>query len=69
VNVSQLGMVRVSVSVGAGKPVAVTVNVFAVPTENVLELPLVSAGACLTVRVKFWTAFDPTPLLAVKVMG
>src|SRR6267378_2489101 len=63
------GSVPVSLKVGAGKPVAVTVNEPAVPTVNVVLLALVMAGAWLIVRVKLWVAFVPTPLVAVKVSG
>jgi hypothetical protein len=50
--------------VGAGEPVAVTVKVPALFTENVVLLALVIAGACVTVSVKDWVATGATPLLA-----
>lgn len=53
-NVTPLGNAPVSLSVGVGKPVAVTMNVPAVPTANVVLFVLVIAGACgvgVTVRV------------------
>lgn len=52
-SVTPLGKAPVSVNVGDGKPVAVTVNDPAVPTVNVVLAGLVMAGAWLTVNVKF----------------
>jgi hypothetical protein len=69
-NVTPLGSVPVSVSVGAGVPVVVTVRLPAVPTVNVVLLALVIAGATcavFTVRVKAWLAGLATPLVAVIV--
>jgi hypothetical protein len=66
------GNVPDTVMAGAGLPVAVTVKVPEAPTVNVVELPLVMAGAigaALTVRAKLWVAAVPTPLLAVIVIG
>jgi hypothetical protein len=68
-NVTPLGRVPLSLRVGVGDPVAVTVNVPAVPTVNVVLLALVIAGFWLTVRVKLCVAFGVTPLFAVMVMG
>jgi hypothetical protein len=68
-NVTPVGSAPVSLNVGAGNPVAVTVKVPAVPTVNVVLLPLVMAGGCPTVSVKFCVAAVPTPLLAVNMMG
>jgi hypothetical protein len=69
-NVTPLGNVPVSVSVGVGAPVVVTVKLPDVlPTVNVVLFALVIAGAIcavLTVKVKLWLAGLPTPLLAVK---
>ena len=67
-NVTPVGSVPVSLRLGAGKPVAVTVNVPRVLTVNVVLLALVMAGAWSTVSVKLWLAGEPTPLLAVMVM-
>ena len=53
----------------AGKPVDVTVNVPALPTVKVVELPEVMAGAWSTVSVKLWVAFGRAPLDAVMVIG
>jgi hypothetical protein len=50
-------------------PVAVTVNVPAVPTANVVLFALVIAAAVFTVRVKLCVASTPTPLDAVNVIG
>jgi len=47
--VTPLGRAPVSVNVGVGKPVAVTVNDPAVPTTKVVLLALVMVGAWLTV--------------------
>ena len=70
-NVTPLGSVPVSLRVGVGEPVAVTVNVPAVPTVNVVLFALVIAGACaaaFTVSVNVCVALLPTPLLAVNVI-
>jgi hypothetical protein len=67
--VTPLGRVPLSLNVGAGKPVAVTVKEPAVPTLNVVLLALVIAGAWFTVKVKFCVALGVTPLLVVIVMG
>lgn len=61
-NVTPAGSGPDSPRVGAGMPVAVTVNDPATPTVNVVALALVKAGAVLTVNVKGCTASDPTPL-------
>lgn len=47
--VTPLGRLPLSVNVGVGKPVAVTVNDPAVPTANVVLLALVIVGAWFTV--------------------
>jgi len=44
-NVTPAGNVPLLVNAGAGKPVVEIVNVPAAPTVNVVELPLVIAGA------------------------
>ena len=59
-----LGRVPVSLKVGAGKPLAVTVKVPVVPTVKVVELAEVMAGASSTVSVKLWVASGATPLVA-----
>ncbi len=72
VKVTPLGRLPARVSVGAGEPVAVTVNDPADPIVNVVALGLVIAGAVcggLTVSVKFWVALGDTPLAAVMVKG
>ena len=63
--VRPLGKVpTVTLKVGAGKPVAVTVKAGpAVPTVKVALATLVMAGAWPTVSVKVCVAFVPTPLL------
>src|SRR5262245_4681058 len=53
--------------VGAGNPVAVTVNVLLAPTVKVALLALVIAGTSCTVSVKFWAAPVATALAGVKV--
>ena len=66
-----MGSAPVSVKVGAGDPVAVTVKVPAVPSVKVVWLAEVMVGATRvdTVRVKLWVALGVTPLAAVMVMG
>jgi hypothetical protein len=61
VKVTPAGRVPVTLKVGAGVPVAVTVKVPAVPTVNVVVPALVIVGGWLTVNVKLWVAFAPTP--------
>ena len=69
-NVTPLGSAPVSVSVGVGAPVVVTVKLPDVlPTVKVAVFALVIAGAWFTVRVKLWFAGLPTPLLAVIVIA
>ncbi len=68
-NVTPAGSVPVSLNVGAGVPVAATVNVPGVPTVKVVLPALVITGAVFTVRVKLCVAGVPTVLLAVNVMG
>ena len=68
-NVTPVGRVPASVIVGVGEPVAVTVNVPAVPTTKVVLFALVMAGAWLTVSVKLCVAWVPMPLFAWKVIG
>ena len=70
VSVTPDGNVPVLLKVGVGNPVAVTVNVPALPIVKVVFAALVIAGAVpLTVKVKLCVAFVPTPLLAVMVIG
>jgi len=68
-NVTPVGNVPVSLNVGLGMPVAVTVNVPAVPTVKVVLFALVITGAVFTVSVKLCIAGEPTPFDAVNVMG
>ena len=74
-NVTPAGRAPVVVSAGAGRPVAVIVNVPAVPAVPAVKdvaSPLVIDGACVTcvtVRVNACTAFAPTPFAAVIVTG
>ena len=58
---------EVTENVGTGVPVAVTVNVPAVPSVKVVVLAEVIAGAPVTVKVKFCVASGVTPLVAVMV--
>ncbi len=69
VNVTPVGSVPVSDTVGAGKPVVVTVNVPGVPTVKVVLFALVIAGGALTATVKLCVAFGSVPLVAVSVTG
>jgi hypothetical protein len=69
-NVTPLGSAPVSVRVGVGDPVVVTVKLPAVPTVNVVLAALVIAGgAWFTFNVKLWLVAVPTPLLAVIVIA
>ena len=67
-NVTPVGSVPVSLNVGAGDPVAVTVNVPAVPSEKAAAFALVIAGGEFTVSVKFWLAFGAIPFCAANVI-
>jgi hypothetical protein len=67
--VTPAGRVPVSLSVGAGEPVAVTVNEPATPAVKVVLFALVITGGWFTVSVKACVAFVPIPFWAVKVMG
>jgi hypothetical protein len=65
------GRVPVLASDGVGEPVAVTINVPAAPTVNVVLFGLVIAGALVpefTVRVKFWVASGGAALCALKTI-
>ena len=62
-----LGKVLVMLNVVAGNPFAIMAKLPDVATINFAAFPLVTAGASLTVKVKFCVALLPTPLLAVKV--
>jgi hypothetical protein len=68
-NVTPVGSVPLSLNAAAGTPVAVIVNVPAVPIVNVALFALVIAGAEFTVSVKLWLAFGTTPFCAVIVIG
>jgi len=68
VKVTPEGRAPVSVKVGAGEPVAVTVKVPAEPAVKVVLLALVMAGAWLTVKVNFCVAAVPTPFEALMQM-
>src|SRR5258707_11453879 len=67
-NVTPAGKAPLSVMLGVGNPVVVTLNVPAAPTWNEAEFALVIAGASFTVSVKFCIAFGLTPFCAVNVM-
>jgi hypothetical protein len=69
VNATPLGSAPISLSVGVGGPVAVTMKVPDAPTVKVVLFTLVMVGAWFTVSVKFWVESTPAPLWAVKVMG
>ena len=71
-NATPVGRAPDSEKVGAAVPVAVAVNVPAVPTVNDVLLALVIEGATgmgFTVRVKLCVAAGATPFCAVIVMG
>src|ERR1035441_7089072 len=63
-----LGNAGVSLKVGAGKPVAVTANVSAMPTVKVALFTLVIVGGWFTVSVKDCDASGEMPLVAPIVM-
>jgi len=67
--VTPVGSGPVSLNVGAGKPVAVTLNDPAVPTVNVVLFALVIVGGRSTDSVKFCTPSAPIPLCAVNISG
>ena len=69
VNVTPVGRVPVTLYVGVGVPVAVTLNVAAVPTAKIVLVALVITGAVFTVSVKLCVAFGVTPFWAVNVIG
>jgi hypothetical protein len=69
VNVTPLGSAPVSDSVAVGLAVEVTLNVPAEPTVNVVAAADVIAGAEFTVSVNDWFAGEPTPFVAVMVIG
>ena len=64
-----VGRAPVSLNVGAGEPLAVTVNVPAAPTANVVWFALVIAAPCTTVKVKLWMELGAIPLLAMMLIG
>ena len=67
-SVRPLGRVPVvTAKVGAGKPLAATVKLPAVPTVKVALAALVMVGAWPTVSVKVCVASVPTPLLATML--
>ena len=61
------GRAPTSEMVGAGDPLAATVNEPADPTLKLALFALVNAGPWLTFSVKLWEAAGATPLAAVKV--
>jgi uncharacterized membrane protein len=67
--VTPAGSAPLSLNVGAGNPDPVTVNEPGMATVKVVAAALVTAGAWFIVSVKGWVPFDPTPLLAMMVMG
>ncbi len=68
-NKTPVGNGPVSVSVGAGNPVAVTMNVPSVPKVNDVLLALLIAATWFTVRMKLCVASALTPLCAVNDIG
>src|SRR6267143_399673 len=68
-NVTPAGKAPLSVMLGVGNPLVVTVNVPATPTWNEVAFALVIAGAWPTVSVKFCVTFGVTPFCAVNVMA
>src|SRR5260370_409284 len=68
-NVTPAGKVPLSVMLGVGDPLVVTLNVPAAPTWNVTAVALVIVGGWPTVSVKLCVAFGVTPFCAVNVMA
>ena len=68
-NATPLGNAPETENVGAGDPVAVTVNDPANPIVNRVLFTLVIAGRRFTVRVKLWLELGSTPFCAVIVRG
>src|SRR5260370_5970843 len=66
-NVTPAGKVPLSVMLGVGDPLVVTLNVPAAPTWNVTAGALVIVGGWPTVRVKLCVAFGLRPSCAVNV--
>src|ERR1700710_1746508 len=66
-SVTPAGSAPVSEITACGKPVALTVNVPAVPVVNVVDAALGMTAAWLTTKVNGWTDGLPTPLSAVIV--
>ena len=69
VNVTPVGSVPDSDSVGDGVPVDVTVKEADVPTTNLVDVALVIAACWCTVSTNACTASVPMPLCAVNVSG
>ena len=70
VNVTPVGSAPVCDTVGAGKPVVVTVNdAGGADGEGRRVSALVIAGGALTTTVKLCVAFGSVPLVAVSVTG
>jgi hypothetical protein len=67
VNVTPVGSAPVSLRVGAGVPVAVTVNVPAVPTANAALFALVMVGAVVAGVALYATITVDSPADAVVV--
>jgi hypothetical protein len=63
---SPAGRVPLSAKVGAGYPVAVTVNDCELPVVKVTLLALVIVGASFTVNVKFCIGLNPEPFNGAK---
>ena len=68
-NVTPVGNAPLSLNVGAGFPVAVTVNDPTEFTPNVALFVLVIAGAWFTISVKLCVPAGDTPFCAVIVTG
>src|SRR5229473_3384207 len=68
-NVTPAGKAPLSVMLGVGDPLVVTVNVPAAPTWKVATFALVIVGGWPTVSVKLCVAFGLTPFCAVNVMA
>jgi hypothetical protein len=68
-NIKPLGKAPLSLVIGVGDPVVVTVNEPPTPTVNVVELALVIVGGVPTVSVKLCEASGETPSDAPNVIA
>src|SRR5258708_30531375 len=68
-NVTPAGKVPLSVMLGVGDPLVLTLNVPAAPTWNVTAFALVIVGGWPTVSVKLCVTFGLTPFSPVNIIA